>query len=145
MLLLCAESHGVHLALNGRQARPEVPAVWTHGPSLGQESSSPFRADSENRMPSLATIPTVWPQMEPKPVMSVLPYSFLNSSKREPSKILASTPRMSQGCLVLDGTIPAQHSHLVVRAVTVGTAESACCAARYVRFSKVLREEKVHA
>ena len=61
-------------------------------------------------MPSLATMPTVWPQMAPKPVMSVLPYSRLNSSKREPSKILARTPRMSQGCLALDGTIPAQRS-----------------------------------
>ena len=56
---------------------------------------APFSADSENRMPLLATMPTGWPWMRAKPVTSVVPYSALNSWNREPSTIRAITSRTS--------------------------------------------------
>lgn len=72
----------------------------------------PFRADSENRTPLLATMPTGSPYNLPKPVTSVAPYCFLNSSNLDPSSSLASTALTSQGFLESAGTIPA-HAFLI--------------------------------
>jgi hypothetical protein len=42
-------------------------------------------------------MPTGKPWIEAQPVTSVVPYSGLNSSKREPSTMRAITSRMSKG------------------------------------------------
>ena len=64
---------------------------WSHS----SMKCAPFSADSENRIPLLATTPTGCPWMRAKPVTSVVPYSALNSAKREPSTTRAMTSRTS--------------------------------------------------
>ena len=56
---------------------------------------APLSADSENRIPLLATIPTGCPCSRANPVTSVVPYSDLNSWNREPSTIRVITSRTS--------------------------------------------------
>lgn len=75
---------------------------WSHS----SMKWAPFWADSENRMPLLATMPTAWPWMRAKPVTSVVPYSALNSWKREPSTTRAMTSRTSYGVRESTGTTP---------------------------------------
>ena len=64
---------------------------WSHS----SMKCAPFSADSLNRIPLLAMMPTGWPWIRANPVTSVGPYSALNSSKRLPSTIRAMTSRTS--------------------------------------------------
>ncbi len=64
---------------------------WSHS----SMKWAPFWADSENRMPLLATIPTGWPWIRAKPVTRVCPNSLLNSANREPSTTRAMISRTS--------------------------------------------------
>ena len=73
---------------------------WLHS----SMKCAPLSADSLNRMPLLATIPTSWPQIRAKPQTSVSPYSFLNSWSRLPSTIRRITSRTSYGVRVSAGT-----------------------------------------
>ena len=79
-------------------SRPTMNPVmfWRNRSGIWRRSHSsmkwaPFMADSENRTPLLATIPTGWPWTRAKPVTSVAPYSALNSTKRLPSTSRAIT------------------------------------------------------
>ena len=65
---------------------------------------APLRADSENRIPLLATIPTGCPQIFANPVTRVSPYNRLNSWKRLPSTTRRITSRTSYGVRVSTGT-----------------------------------------
>src|SRR3990170_60033 len=51
---------------------------WLHS----SMKCAPLRADSENRIPLFATIPTSWPQILANPQTSVSAYSCLNSWNR---------------------------------------------------------------
>jgi hypothetical protein len=64
---------------------------WSHS----SMKCAPLSADSENRMPLLATIPTGWPWMRANAVTSVVPYSDLNSWNRDPSTTRRITSRTS--------------------------------------------------
>ena len=65
---------------------------------------APLSADSLNRMPLLATIPTGWPWIRAKPQTRVSPYSFLNSWNRLASTTRRITSRTSYGVRVSAGT-----------------------------------------
>ncbi len=67
---------------------------------------APFNADSENRMPLLATIATGRPSMCAKPVTSVSPYTALNSLNSDASTSRAMTSRTSYGVRVSRGNTP---------------------------------------
>ncbi len=56
---------------------------------------APFCADSENKIPLLATIPISCPSIRANPQTSVVPNNALNSSKSESSISLAITSRTS--------------------------------------------------
>ena len=73
---------------------------WLHS----SMKCAPLSADSLNRMPLLATIPTWWPQIRANPQTRVSPYSFLNSWNRLPSTIRRITSRTSYGVRVSAGT-----------------------------------------
>lgn len=75
---------------------------WSHS----SMKCAPFWADSENRMPLLATMPTGWPWIRAKPVTRVWPNSALNSANREPSTTRAMTSRTSYGVRESTGTAP---------------------------------------
>ncbi len=64
---------------------------WSHS----SMKCAPLSADSANRMPLLATMPTGWPCSRAKPVTRVVPYSALNSANRLPSTSRAMTSRTS--------------------------------------------------
>jgi hypothetical protein len=64
----------------------------------------PFIADSANRTPLLATMPTGCPWMCAKPVTRVSPYSRLNSSNRLPSTRRTMISRASYGVVSSTGT-----------------------------------------
>ena len=72
-----------------------------------------FFADSENKMPLFATMPIGYPWRFAKPVTIVVPYSFLNSSKREPSTMRAMTFRTSYGFLLLASNMLGGASQIV--------------------------------
>ena len=73
---------------------------WLHS----SMKCAPLSADSENRMPLLATMPTAWPQILAKPQTSVSPYSCLNSWNRLASTTRGITSRTSYGVRVSAGT-----------------------------------------
>lgn len=78
--------------------KPEMFCRNTSGMPRWSHSSmkwAPFWADSENRMPLLATMPTGWPWTWANPVTRVCPNSALNSANREPSVIRAMISRTS--------------------------------------------------
>src|SRR5699024_2013549 len=67
---------------------PEMFCKNTSGVERRSHSSTkwaPLSADSANRMPLLAMIPTGWPVMWANPVTRVVPYSVLNSGNSLPS------------------------------------------------------------
>jgi hypothetical protein len=65
---------------------------------------APLSADSLNRMPLLAMMPTSYPWILAKQVTSVSPYSFLNSCILLPSTMRRMTSRTSYGVRVSVGT-----------------------------------------
>mmetsp|Transcript_31149 Transcript_31149/g.103068 ORF Transcript_31149/g.103068 Transcript_31149/m.103068 type:complete len:250 (-) Transcript_31149:519-1268(-) len=67
---------------------------------------APFCADSEKSTPSFATTPTRYPCTDPNPVISVEPYSALNSLSSDPSSTRASTRRIGSGWRESAGTKP---------------------------------------
>ena len=73
---------------------------WLHS----SMKCAPLSADSLNRIPLLATIPTSWPQIRAKPQTRVSAYSCLNSWNRLPSTMRRITSRTSYGVRVSVGT-----------------------------------------
>ncbi len=87
--------------------KPEMFCRKTSGIRRWLHSSmkcAPLSADSLNRIPLLATMPTSWPQIRAKPQTSVSAYSRLNSWNRLPSTTRRITSRTSYGVRVSVGT-----------------------------------------
>ena len=81
-------------------------SLWLHS----SMNCAPFCADSENRMPLFARMPTGKPWRCAQPQTSVEPYSGLNSENREPSTIRAITSRGSNGTLMSGDAMPSSSS-----------------------------------
>ncbi len=95
----------------------------TRGTLRWQHSSmkcAPLTADSLNRMPLLAMMPTCMPSMRAKPQTRVLPKRALNSSNTLPSTMRAMISRTSNGLRVSVGITP--YSSCASKSGAAGTA-----------------------